>query len=128
MKIFFRVLILITLSSCSIFKNNINGLYKLEVNKNAVNYGVLEVVISNNSTYATIEYSGSIEDVKNYKKWRKKITTGKIIKIIGNNYKLKNYSDSLDLDIKIRGDKMIVFGLNRKFKRVKVFEIKKYNQ
>lgn len=113
--------------SCSTLNKNINGVYRFELETSfyRANYGITEISISNDTVYSLIEYKGFKSDIDNYLNWKKTMTTGKVIKDFGRFFYLTNYSDSLNLEVRIKNSKMEVFGYNSKFKKTKVFEITK---
>jgi hypothetical protein len=63
---------------------------------------ITEISIFNDTFYSLTEYKVFKSDRDNYLNWKKRMTTGKVIKDFGTLFYLTNYSDSLNLDIRIK--------------------------
>ena len=116
-----QYLLILILFNCSVLKENINGIYRLEskMNFNESNYGIIEITIKNDTVYKLTEYEGFKSDIDNYLNWKKRIKSGKVTRTSNRKFNLNNYSDSLNLEVKITKKKMIIFALNSNYKKTK---------
>jgi len=114
--------------SISIIGQNLNGKYifQSEINGITYDYGIIELEIKKDSTYTFNAYFGHKSDLSSYLNWKKKSRNGVIKKKHGKKYWLIELLDEEEkMEIKITRNKIIIYGHNSNFKKVKGMELKK---